>query len=74
MLDYETVIERHAEHSRYRRDKIARFKATSWLRFFRKATLFREAYPVADWPLNEMAIICACLFAIGIMAAGIYGA
>lgn len=72
MLDFETNITRQAEYSRNRRDKIALYKAASWLNPVHKLSLLADAYPIADWPVDEMAIIIALLFGIGLLALAIY--
>ena len=72
MLDFETNIARQAEHSRGRRTKIAKYKTASWFNPARKIALFGDAYPVSDWPVDELAIIAALLSGIGIVGLAIY--
>lgn len=67
MLDFETDIARHAEYTRDRRNKITRFQAASWFNPVRKLSLFGEAYPLAQWPADELAIIVALIAVIGIV-------
>ena len=72
MLDFETTIVRQAEHLRARRNKIARYKAASWRNLVGKLSLLRQAYPVADWPRDELAIIGALIFANGMLGLAIF--
>ncbi|UXN68019.1 hypothetical protein N8A98_00415 (plasmid) [Devosia neptuniae] len=66
MLDFETNIATQAEHSRDRRRKVALFNAASWINPVRKLSLFGEAYPLSDWPVDELAIVAALIAVIGI--------
>ena len=72
MLDFETNIVRQAEYSRSRRTKIAKYKNASWFNPVRKIALFVDAYPVSDWPMDELAVIAALLSGIGIVGLAIY--
>lgn len=74
MLDIENTIDRHADTTRCRREKIAHYKAASSLNPVRKVALFREAYPITDWPLDELAIIGVLLSGIGVLGTSILGA
>ena len=67
MLDLETNIAMQAEYSRDRRRKLAVFKGTSWLSPLRKLSLFGEAYPLSEWPVDELAIVAALIAVIGIV-------
>lgn len=72
MLDFETHIERHAEYTRERSTKIASYRAASWLNHVDKLSLFTAAYPVAAWPLLEVAIISSLLTGIVVLALSIF--
>ncbi|KKC33986.1 hypothetical protein [Devosia psychrophila] len=67
MLDLETNIAMQAEYSRDRRRKLAVFNGTSWLSPLRKLSLFGEAYPLSEWPVDEFAIVAALIAVIGIV-------
>lgn len=67
MLEFESTITLQAETTRHRSNKVARYKGASWLNPVRKLSLFRVAYPLAEWPVDEMAIIIALLAGIGIV-------
>lgn len=67
MLDLDTNIAMQAEYSRNRRQKIASFKGTSWLSPVRKVSLYGQAYPLSEWPVDELAIVIALIAMIGIV-------
>lgn len=67
MLDLDTNIAMQAEYSRNRRRKVALFKGTSWVRPVRKLSLLGEAYPLSEWPVDELAIVVALIAVIGVV-------